>query len=275
MQMNRSTLCALFVLLGYALSAQTMATAEPLDGIYDNADFNNRRVLPEAPVREADVLWQQRIWRLIDSREKMNLPFRYAERPLFTVLREGISAGRIQAYSPETDDFSITMSSAEIDNQLNITDTIIIIDIETQQPRQQVVTNLFNADDVIYWRTKEVWYFDTRHSRMRVRTLGLAPVVQERTETGEIKYERPLFWVYLPHCRDYLQEEPVYNPANEKAALSWDDIFQMGFYSSHVYKEGNLQNQRLQDYLSGRDLLLQGERIEQKIEHREQDAWSY
>jgi Gliding motility associated protein GldN len=46
-------------------------------------------------------------------------------------------------------------------------------------------------------------------------------------------------------------------------------------FSRYVYKESNVQNRRLQDYLQGMDLLLEGEKIKQEIFNFEHDLWSY
>ena len=57
----------------------------PLDDIVDKRMIEDRRVLPYQPLREADIFWEKRIWRVIDIREKMNLPFAYPEKPFFTI----------------------------------------------------------------------------------------------------------------------------------------------------------------------------------------------
>ena len=49
----------------------------PRDLFYDKIAPTEKEVIPYDNVREADVLWQKRIWIIIDSREKMNLPFKY------------------------------------------------------------------------------------------------------------------------------------------------------------------------------------------------------
>ena len=48
----------------------------------------------------------------------------------------------------------------------------------------------------------------------------------------------------------------------------------MRYFDSYVIKESNVYDRRLEDYLSGRDLLLEGEKIEEAIFNKEQDMWS-
>jgi len=47
---------------------------KPIDDIVEKTIINERRVLPYEPIREADILWEKRIWRVIDVREKINAP---------------------------------------------------------------------------------------------------------------------------------------------------------------------------------------------------------
>ena len=59
----------------------------PLDDIVDKRLTTDKRLLPYDHVREADIFWEKRIWRVIDIREKMNLPFAYPERPFFSIVQ--------------------------------------------------------------------------------------------------------------------------------------------------------------------------------------------
>ena len=56
-------------------AGSTEASEPPLDDIVEKRIIDDRRVLPYQPLREADIFWEKRIWRVIDIREKMNLPF--------------------------------------------------------------------------------------------------------------------------------------------------------------------------------------------------------
>lgn len=58
------------------LLAQTTDT-QPRDLFYDEVAVKEREPIPYDYVSESDVYWHKRVWRVIDVKEKMNLPFSY------------------------------------------------------------------------------------------------------------------------------------------------------------------------------------------------------
>ena len=60
----------------------------PLDDVVKKDIMAERRVLAYQPIRESDIFWEKRVWRIIDVREKMNLPFAYPEEPFFKLLSD-------------------------------------------------------------------------------------------------------------------------------------------------------------------------------------------
>lgn len=252
-----------------------MNTDKPLDDIVEKRLTFEKRVLPYDHVREADIFWEKRIWRVIDVREKMNLAFAYPERPFFTVLMEAAEAGEITVYSTEDDKFSIPLTPDEVASMGASVDTIATVDPETYEETFQVVRNEVDPSDVKRFRLKEIWFFDEETSTMQVRILGIAPLIEEFDDNGNFKYERPMFWVYYPEAREVLARERVFNIANDSSPMSYEDLFEMRFFSSYIYKESNVFDRRLEDYLSGTDLLMQSERIRQEIFNFEHDLWSY
>lgn len=59
-----------------------------IDDIVDKRLIVENRVMDYQPIREADIAWEARIQRVIDTREKLNLPFRSQELNLFTTFIE-------------------------------------------------------------------------------------------------------------------------------------------------------------------------------------------
>jgi len=254
----------------------------PLDDIVEKRIMQERFVLPYEPVREADLFWEKRIWRVLDIREKMNRPFIYPEAPFFTILTEGVEAGDITPYGDEK--FTTKLTSEDLTNLLFSIDTTFVTNPDTYEDEMTIVQNEINHEDIKRFRIKEVWFFDEESSTLKVRILGLAPVKDVYDEnTGEFLFEQPLFWIYYPDSREFLARNKVFIPGNDANPLSWEDFFEMRPFASYIYKESNVDGFRLQDYpsLAGSDLnsgiqrLLESEKIKASIFNFEHDLWSY
>lgn len=250
-------------------------TDRPLDEITEKTNIIQKRVLPYDHVREADIMFEKRIWRVIDVREKMNLPFSYPERPFFTILQEAAENEEIRVFSAEDDKFSHRLSPMEVASMGASIDTITVFDPVTYEEKTQIVRNELNPEDVRRFRIKEVWFFDEETSTLQVRILGIAPLLDVLDDDGNFKYEKVMFWVYYPEAREMLAREKVFTFGNDAAPITWEDLLEMRFFSSYIYKESNVFDRRLQEYVQGVDLLLEADRIKQEIFNREHDLWEY
>ena len=237
-------------------------------------------VLPYEPIREADIAWQKKIWRVLDTREKMNLPFRYPEKPLFNVFREMIENGDITVFEDEK--FTTALTPEEVEKSLNRVDTSVIFDYDTYEEKVQVVKSEISWEDINRFRVKEIWFFDEESSRLRVRILGIAP---ERDvyddETQEFKYSLPLFWIYYPEARNLLSKHRIFNENNDMAPMTWAALFESRFFSSVIYKSSNVLDLRVKDMFdaskenSNIDILLESKKIKAELFNFEHDFWTY
>lgn len=244
----------------------------PVVDIVAEREMTARSPLAHPPVREADLLWEKRVWRVIDIREKMNLPFAYPERPFYDILAQAAQNGELAAY---TDDrFQTRLSLTDLLDLTSRVDTVRIIDIDGTE-RYQPVRNLMDVTSIKRYRLLEVWYFDRQSSTLRVRIRGIAPLREEYDEMGNLLFDLPLFWVYYPEARPVLARESAYAAGNDSGRRSWDDVFESRFFSSYIYRESNLHDRRLRDYLTGYDLLLEANRIDWEIFDFEGYLWSY
>ncbi len=155
------------------------------------------------------------------------------------------------------------------------TDTVVTFDPVTYEEKIQVVTNELNPEDIKRFRIKEIWFFDEESSTLQVRILGIAPLKDEFDENGNYLYELPMFWVYYPDARKVLAREEVFAYGNDTALRTWEDVFESRFFSSYIYKESNVFDRRLQDYLTGNDLLMEADKIKMEIFNFEHDLWEY
>ena len=139
----------------------------------------------------------------------------------------------------------------------------------------QAIENVVDFETIRRFRIKELWYFNEVTSTLKVRILGIAPLRDIFDEDGNFRYEKPIFLIYYPHFRNVLALNEVYLPGNEQQQLSWDDLFEMRYFASTIYKEGNVYNRRIKDYSDGLDQLLEADKIKKELFNFEHDLWSY
>lgn len=248
----------------------------PVNDIVDKRSKSERQILEYDDIREADIMWQKRVWRVIDVNEKINLPFKNRERPLINILLEAADSNMIQLYSTIDDRFSTPMTEEERGSIAGAIDTVPVVDPETYDVTYDLVPRELNPDDIRRYRLQEIWFFDKESSTMQVRILGIAPLMDEKDENGNVRYERAMFWVYYPGARQLLANEDVYAYGNDAAARSWEDLFEARYFNSYITQESDVLNRRIQDkFTDGRQKLLEAERIKQEIFNLEQDLWSY
>lgn len=248
----------------------------PLDDIVERKIQEERQPLAYQPLREADLLWEKQVWRVIDTREKLNLTFAYPKEPLFDILIKSIENESLTAYAPGTDDFSEPMTASKVRGIIYQRDTVNVVDLVTGLDSFRVVENTLNSENVKRYRIKESWFFDKNTGTLGVRILGIAPLIEEYDNNGNFRYEKPLFWVYYPEARPVLSQHRVFTPGgNLSANFSWEDLFETRLFSSVIYKDSNIYDRKIADYASGTDALMESQRINSSIFNYEHDLWSY
>lgn len=247
--------------------------------------IKDRQPLVYEHIREDDAVYRQRVWREIDTREKMNLPFRYAadedngNQRFISILLKAIRDREITAFDVVDDRFTTPLTPAKVlESFAGGVDTVPSYDMQGNISRYEVRTREFDPDSIYQFRIKEEWVFDKESSRMFVRILGIAPVKPLYTTTGIFVGMVPLFWVYYPDCRPLLAKYEAFNGKNFGARMTWEELFENRMFSSYITKStmDNPYDRRLKDYIKDPILrLLEGENIKDKIFNYEQDLWSY
>ena len=105
--------------------------------------------------------------------------------------------------------------------------------------------------------------------------MGIAPLKEVYDDNDNFLYEQPLFWAYYPYMRDLLARKETFNPFNDAIRMSWEDIFEMRYFSSYISKESNVYDRRIKDYKSGLDILVEADNIKEEILNFEHDLWTY
>ena len=273
------------VMAGLAKSADgQVLDSPPRDGVYDKKVTIEKKPITYPWVREADVVWRKRIWRVIDLREKMNQPFYYPEVPhndlrsLVQVILDALKEGTITAYdaSSTTDEFLVPLTYQEIMNRLERTDSATM-----QRPYppydwyDTVISVKFNPSDVKRFRIKEDCFYDKQRSVMEVRILGICPLRDNYDEKGLLRAYDPLFCIFFPEARPVLAKAEVFNRNNTAARKTYDDIFWKRMFTSYIYKEDNVYDRRISDYATGIDALMEAERVKNDLFMFEHNLWEF
>jgi gliding motility associated protien GldN len=257
------------------LSSQPL-NEQPRNSPYEKHLEADRKIIPYDHLREIDVFWEKRVWRIIDCNEKINLPFVYPKMPLISVLLEAIEKEGLPAFSPLDDKFSHQITASEILDGLNTKDTLYTIDPMTQRDTTIYLVNNFDPLTVKKFRIQEVWIFDEEVSTLYPRILGLAPVRDVYDAiTGEFRGESDMFWIYYPDARQLLANAYAFNPNNDAIQMSWEDVFEMRLFGNYIVKESNVYDRSIESYSTGIDAVLESERIKKEIFDKEHELWSF
>jgi gliding motility associated protien GldN len=255
------------------------------DNAIDRQLVKDRVPLAYDNIREDDAVYKQRVWREIDTREKMNLPFRYSakedngDQRFISILYEAIQSGDITAFSGDDDRFTTPLTKEQVAQVvMGGNDTVPVTNLEGEVVKYEVRQKMIEPDSIYRFRIKEEWIFDKETSRMVVRILGIAPVMMKYTSTGIPVGDVTLFWAYYPDLRPTLAKYEVYNGKNYAGRMTWEELFESRFFSSRITKStiDNPFDQSLAGFIKDPLFrLLEGENIKDKIFNYEQDLWSY
>ncbi|NVO20424.1 MAG: gliding motility protein GldN [Bacteroidetes bacterium] len=279
-----SMLMLLLLFVSAGSFAQQLMNTPPRDGVVDMADKLEKKPIPYPWIRNSDYVWQKRIWRVIDMREKMNQPMYFPEVPhnnwksFMTVLVDALKEGSITAYdaSSTTDEFIIPLSYKEVMAKVEKADsTQMQRDYPPYDFYDTVIIKKFHATDVKKFRIKEDWFFDKQRSMMEVRIIGICPIIDQLDSKGDFKGYKPLFWIYFPEARTVLAKSEVFNRFNGAAKLTYDDFFWKRMFSSYIYKEDNVYDRSILEYAQGIDAMLESDRIKNDLFTFEQQLWEY
>ena len=281
----------IFVFIGIVallvVAIRQEAKAQIIDGAYKRTDLSNRKPTSLPFVREADVMWRKKVWRIIDLREKINQPMYFPTKDidgrfnLVNLFIEGIKNGKLTAYDAKNDDeFKVPMTFEQVKESFGATTrTQMVRDVDTGELKPKVVTGEIRSEEVRQIMVKEEWYFDKQTSTMNVRVIGICPI-QEFYREGDVNQEsvqrRQVFWIYYPEAREIMASSEVFNPQNTARNSSFDDIFLKRRFNSYIVKEENIYNNRdISQYLSSKDAMLESKKIENSIFDYEQNLWEY
>ena len=258
------------------------------DEAVDSKDIRDRTPLDYEYIRVDDAVYRHRIWREIDAREKINLPFLYSadenngNQRFISILLKAIQDSAVTVFNSVDDRFTTPMTKAEVAKAIGGEPVAVPQFDSVGNPLPPIMkTREINLDSFYRFHIKEEVIFDKQTSRLYWRILGIAPVMNVINSQGINLGQTEVFWVYYPDIRGILAKYDTYNGKNYGARMSWEDLFEMRMFSGRIIKS-TLDNPfdlplSAQKGLKDNPLfqLLEGENIKDKIFNYEQDLWSY
>ncbi|NCD71566.1 type IX secretion system ring subunit PorN/GldN [Mucilaginibacter agri] len=258
----------------------------PLDGYYKKNNLSNAKVTPLPNLRESDVMFAKRVWREVDTRDKMNKYMSSPKARLIDILMEAIANGELTAYDPTPskedpsgDTFATPLTPGAAKSR--VADSVMV-DKFDKNTGDKIGSTMqageFNPDSVVRFRIKEDWIFDKQRSVFEPRIIGIAPLMKPKISGalagGDVDYT-PIFWVYFPEARQILATKEVVNRNNDATGLSYDDVFMKRLFNSYIVKVSNEKDERIKDYAQGIDRLYESEKVKKSLMDWELNLWSY
>jgi gliding motility associated protien GldN len=271
-----------------SLPIKTVLPSLRPDEAVETSTLRDRTPLPYEHLRADDALFRHKIWREIDTREKMNLPFRYAadenngNQRFISILFKAIQDSSVTVFDAIDDRFTTPLDIGQVAGKIaGDSVPVPIFDANGVQTGVKYQRNDINLDSFYKFRIKEEVIFDKESSRLFWRILGIAPLKHVVTSLGVDLGETELFWVYYPDMRPVFSKYEVYNGKNFSGRMSWEELFESRMFYGRIVKStiDNPYDQFIRNIPGITDKpilqLLEGENIKEKIFNYEQDLWSY
>jgi len=238
--------------------------------------------VPYPYLREGDVKFRRRIWRVVDLRQKMNRDLTWPGNPLTRIIYDMALTGKIRPYK---DDSLRSWHTPEDVKKVGSYEVI------TQIQDWRYPGDEFAVKDTQYWvnpdydkiqkfMVMEDWIFDYKHSVFKPRIIAMAPMLKFKTSSGQDLGEYPMFWLKMDDLRPTFAKTEVFNRYNDAMRVTVDDFFNnLRLFDSYIVKHSNQFDRYISDMPEFKDdgiaALLESDRIKNDLFVFEHDLWEY
>lgn len=240
--------------------------------------------IPPPALREADVMFSKRMWRVIDLREKQNKKITWPGNPITKILYESVRTGQLRPYrSDSLRSFYNIESFMRLGEEVEYVETAIDPNDPTITRMDTIYTPFEPEVRITQLILMEDWFFDKKTSTMSPRIIAIAPLYRVKVAGIDLGLQ-PLCWIRFEDrfnkekdLRDILINQFVFNPENSRSRFSYDDWFTQRLFGSYLIKTANLHDVSiLQDPYykkNGLEALIESERLKQQQSEREENGF--
>lgn len=272
----------LLLIIG-ATTTELCAQQNYFDFTWEKKAVKERKILPYRFLREADAVYAKRIHRVIDTREKKNLPLKWPKNSLNCILYEGVTtnatgSGPLAAYR---NDSLFSEFTAEEVMEIGGKEENIPVYPDPDDPYyyyDSIVYTPYECTKIVKFRVMEDWVFDKQAGIFYARIIAIAPLYKPEIEGQELP-EQTMFWLKWDELRPFLVNYEVFNRHNDAAKLTFYDFFEQRLFSSYIVKEPNEFDYDIKNFEQFENdpfaALLESERIKNDLFEWEHDLWQY
>lgn len=261
-----------------ALSSDAQQNYE--DYTFEKVAVKDRKVIPYPYLREADVAYSKRIWRIIDVRQKANKILAWPRKSFSSVIYQNVMNGNITPYRndslisfytpEEISEIGVTKEDLQVQDMSMPDDPFALVDTTIITP--------FDPEKVVKWKIMEDWIFDKKHSVFFARIIAIAPLYKPRIGGVELP-EASMYWLKWNDCRPILVNTELFNRKNDAARISIDHFFEKRMFASYIVKQSNEFDYEIKDFPDWKDdsyrALWEAEKIKNDLFIMEHDLWEY
>jgi gliding motility associated protien GldN len=259
----------------------TLLLAFTLLALYASGQVKDRQPVQAPALREADVVFAKRVWRVMDLREKQNSRAMWPGAPLNRILYTSVTEGKLKPYASDSLKSLIALPDFMLLGTEKYPNKVFPDPNDDSRYTVDTIVIPFNAEEHIEQvMLMEDWYFDKKHSSLVPRIIALAPLFNLRAGGYDIGLQ-PLCWLKFDEvkttetdCRDVLSKIAMFNKENSRSQFTYDDWFQQRQFSSYIVKISNMHDMSISNdpevQKNGLRALMESEKL--KRDQREMEA---